>query len=105
MLPKTYIVVRVDGRNFTKFCEAHKFHKPNDMRGLNLMNKAAKQVVNQFKDVVIAYGQSDEYSFVFKKNTNVFNRRADKLLSVIVSLFSSSYVFYFRKYFNDKQLA
>jgi len=40
------------------------------------MSKAAEAVTEEFKDIVLAYGQSDEYSFVFKKNTNVYNRRA-----------------------------
>ncbi len=26
-------------------------------------------------DLVLGYGQSDEYSFVFKKSTNLFKRR------------------------------
>ena len=63
------------------------------------MNKAAKEVMKSFTDIVIAYGESDEYSFVFKKSTKVFNRREDKILSCVLSLFSSSYVFYFSKYF------
>ena len=50
--------------------------KPNDDRALTLMSKSAETVMEEFKDIVIAYGQSDEYSFVFKKNTNVYNRRA-----------------------------
>ena len=54
--------------------------------------------------MIIAYGQSDEYSFVFKKNAKLFNRREDKILSCVVSLFSSSYVFYFSKYFSDVKL-
>lgn len=53
----------------------HHFVKPNDDRGLNLMTRAAQCVMDEYKDVVLCYGQSDEYSFVFKKNTNVFNRR------------------------------
>jgi tRNA(His) 5'-end guanylyltransferase len=39
------------------------------------MTRAAQCVMDEFKDVVFCYGQSDEYSFVFRKNTNVFNRR------------------------------
>jgi len=65
------------------------------------MNKAAKEVMKNFNELVIAYGQSDEYSFVFKKNANLFNRREDKILSCVLSLFSSSYVFYFSKYFSS----
>ena len=84
----------MDGRGFTKFCESMKMEKPNDMRGIKLMNRAALQVIENFKDIVLAYGDSDEYSFVFKKRANLFNRRKDKILSCVVSLFSSAYVFY-----------
>jgi tRNA(His) guanylyltransferase len=99
LLPSTFIVVRLDGRGFTPFTDAHGFEKPNDIRGLKLMNKAAKEVMKNFTDIIIAYGESDEYSLVFKKSTKVFNRREDKILSTVTSLFSTSYVFYFPKFF------
>lgn len=94
LLPNCWIVVRVDGRNFHKFASKHKFEKPNDTRALNLMNKAALTVMEEFKDVIIAYGQSDEYSFIVRKDTGLFNRRASKIMSCINSLFSSAYVFH-----------
>lgn len=50
--------------------------KPNDDRALVLMQRCAESVMNEFKDVVIAYGQSDEFSFVLKKTTTQFSRRA-----------------------------
>ena len=90
----TYMVVRVDGRGFTKFCESMSMVKPNDIRGINLMNRAALEVVENFKDIIIAYGDSDEYSFVFKLKSNLFNRRKDKITSCVVSLFSSAYIYY-----------
>ena len=95
------MVVRVDGRGFTKFCGLLGLEKPNDVRGLKLMNKAAKEVMANFTEIVLAYGQSDEFSFVFKKSAKLFNRREDKILSCLISLFSSSYVFHFRKYFPE----
>lgn len=49
--------------------------KPNDDRALNLMTRAAQCVMEEYKDIVMSYGQSDEYSFVFRKNASVFNRR------------------------------
>lgn len=64
------------------------------------MNKAAKEVIKNFSEIVIAYGDSDEYSFVFKKSAQVFNRREDKILSCVLSLFSTNYVFYWQKYFD-----
>ena len=67
----------------------HNYIKPNDDRALDLMSKAAETVMEEFKDIVLAYGQSDEYSFVFKKTTNVYNRRAryDHLFIIYLCLF------------------
>lgn len=56
------------------------------------MNAAGVAVMQEFRDVVLAYGQSDEYSFVFRKDTVAFKRRAAKLLTYVTSLFSTSYV-------------
>lgn len=39
----------------------HDFAKPNDERALQLMDHAARDVMNEFKDVVLAFGESDEY--------------------------------------------
>ena len=50
------MVCRLDGRSFTKFCKDQEFEKPNDIRALKLMNKAAKEVMEKFTEVVIAYG-------------------------------------------------
>ncbi|MGH0124683.1 UNVERIFIED_CONTAM: hypothetical protein FKN15_033335 [Acipenser sinensis] len=75
-LRNCWIVVRLDGRNFHKFAEQHSFTKPNDDRALNLMTRCAQAVMEELEDIVIAYGQSDEYSFVFQKKSNWFKRRA-----------------------------
>ncbi|CAH8546048.1 unnamed protein product [Schistosoma haematobium] len=103
-LPSTWIVVRLDGQGFHKFTAKHNFIKPNDTRGLSLSVRAAERVMQQQKEIVLAYGQSDEFSFVFKKCTEVFNRRASKISSTVVSLFTSSYVFEWPKYFPDTPL-
>lgn len=46
------------GRRFT---DAHDFAKPNDERGLKLMDHAAMDLMREYKDVVLAFGESDEY--------------------------------------------
>lgn len=69
------------------------------------MNKCAKHVMGNFKDIIMAYGQSDEFSFVFKKHATLFNRRGDKILSTVVSAFSSAYIFHWNNYFKDLPLA
>ncbi|SCU80657.1 LAMI_0B03290g1_1 [Lachancea mirantina] len=105
LLPETYIVVRIDGKKFHEFSKYYEFDKPNDERALRLMNACAKNVVLQYKqDVILAYGESDEYSFIFKKDASLFNRRGDKLSSLIVSQFSSNYAFLWPNFFPDRAL-
>ncbi|CAH2104532.1 unnamed protein product [Euphydryas editha] len=104
LLPNTWIVVRLDGKCFHKFSEDHNFKKPNDIRALKLMNYAAFKVLYEFHDLLLAFGQSDEYSFVFKKKCNLYKRRAAKLLTTINSKFSTSYVFYWNKFFDQEPL-
>ncbi|PIA17500.1 tRNAHis guanylyltransferase [Coemansia reversa NRRL 1564] len=104
LLPSTWLVVRIDGQGFTKFTAKHGFEKPNDIRALHLMNRAAMTVVEHMTDIVIAYGQSDEYSFVFSKDTQAFDRRASKLTTLLVSQFTSAYVFYWHEHFPDTEL-
>lgn len=103
-LRNCYIVVRLDGRNFHKFAEQHKFTKPNDNRALGLMARSARSVMEELEDIAIAYGQSDEFSFVFKRTTTWFKRRASKLMTHVASQFSSSYVFYWKEFFGEQPL-
>jgi len=99
ILPRTYIVVRVDGRGFTKFTAAHGYAKPNDVRGVALMVQCAAVIMESWGELVLAFGESDEFSFVFAPDAAVFGRRSSKLSSGIVSLFSSSFVYYWPKFF------
>jgi tRNA(His) guanylyltransferase len=104
ILPATYIVVRVDGRGFSKFTDAHGYLKPNDSRGLALMLECAAQVMKEWGECIIAFGESDEFSFVFPPQASAFGRRSSKLSTGIVSLFASSFVMYWSKFFPDKEL-
>jgi len=56
---------------FHKLAKKHNWSRPNDLNGISLMNRAAKTVMEDFNDIVLSYGQSDEYSFVFRKETDV----------------------------------
>lgn len=68
------------------------------------MNYVAVKVMQEFSEVVLAFGQSDEYSFVLHKSANVYNRRESKLLTCMNSLFTSSYVFHWSEFFPEKPL-
>jgi tRNA(His) guanylyltransferase len=63
------------------------------------MNAAAKHTLHVITDIVFAYGVSDEFSFVFSRDTQLFERRREKLVSTVVSTFTAAYVFYWREYF------
>ena len=69
-----------------RFTQAHGFAKPNDERGLMLMSRAAECVLSENKDIILAYGQSDEYSFIFKRNTNSYDRRNRFVWSYVILL-------------------
>ncbi|KAM3532716.1 hypothetical protein NHJ13051_000179 [Beauveria bassiana] len=105
LLRNTWVVVRVDGRAFTKMCARYGFEKPNDRRALDVMNSAARAVVADLPEITIAYGVSDEYSFVLHKSCNLFERRASKLVSTIVSTFTANYVHCWPNFFPDTPLS
>lgn len=95
----TFIVVRLDGRGFTRFADAHGYVKPHDVRGLGLMNAAAAGVMREWGEAILAFGESDEFSFVFPRGCTTFGRREAKFVSGIASLFSSIFVMLWGTYF------
>jgi tRNA(His) guanylyltransferase len=99
-----WIVVRIDGRGFSKLTKKYNFTKPNDIRALDLMNAAAIEVTKSLVDIVLAYGQSDEYSFVLHENTNLFDRRAAKLATTIATTFTAEYCMLWTQFFPDTEL-
>ncbi|KAG2061055.1 tRNAHis guanylyltransferase [Suillus hirtellus] len=104
LLPDTYLVCRLDGHSFHRFSDEHGFAKPNDERALQLMDHAAKSAMIEFKDIMLAFGESDEFSFLFRKSTNLYNRRQSKILTTLTSYFTSCYVLYWSQYFPDTPL-
>ncbi|GAA5987073.1 hypothetical protein JCM10908_001015 [Rhodotorula pacifica] len=107
LLPSTFFVIRIDGKGFHGFSKLHNFEKPNDKKALTLMNEAAKRVVGGRElngECVLAFGESDEYSFVFKRTCKLHGRRASKLVTLVVSIFSAAYVALWPQYFPNSPL-
>ncbi|PKI31115.1 hypothetical protein CRG98_048499, partial [Punica granatum] len=86
------------------FSDIHGFEKPNDAQALNLMNTCAVAVLKEFHDIVFAYGVSDEYSFVLRKNSQFNQRQASQIVSAIVSFFSTMYAMKWKEFFPQKNL-
>jgi tRNA(His) guanylyltransferase len=104
LLPGTFMVFRLDGHSFHRFSDEHGFAKPNDERALKLMDHAAQAVMAEYKDIVLAFGESDEFSFLLRKSTSLYNRRHAKIVTTLTSLFTSRYVFHWSSYFPDTPL-
>jgi len=78
--------------------------KPNDHRGLELMDHAAVDLMREFPDIIIGFGQSDEFSFLLRKSTTLYNRRRSKITSILCSYFTASYMMNWKTYFPDTSL-
>lgn len=101
----TYVIVRVDGDKFHSFSSSHDFHKPNDKRALDLMIESAKQVMKTYKGhIPLAYGHSDEFSFLIKSSSGMLSRRVFKITSMLASVFTAAYNNNWDKYFKNPQL-
>jgi tRNA(His) guanylyltransferase len=50
-------------------------------------------------ECVLGYGQSDEFSFVLRRKTSLFGRRASKLASVAASTFAAAYARFWPDFF------
>jgi len=98
----TYIIVRVDGHKFHAFTEVHRFDKPNDKRALDLMVESAKQVIKTFKGhIPLAYGHSDEFSFLIRSSSSLLSRRVFKITSMIPVVFATYYNSNWDRFFQD----
>ena len=88
LMPNCYIMVMIDGKNFSKLVK-NKFEKPFDDWFISTMDKTATHLCKQVQNCVCAFVQSDEISLIIKDNTltsSPFDGRLCKLQSVIPSI-------------------
>lgn len=90
VLDNTWIVLRIDGRKFSKFTES-RFDKPFDLRMHSLMSYTTETLVKKLH-AVYGYTESDEISLLFKPDWTLFDREVEKLVSVSAGLASSAFV-------------
>jgi tRNA(His) guanylyltransferase len=84
VLPGIYIVVRLDGRSFTRLTkEVHKLEVPFDEGFRDMMLATVEHLMNCGIDVIYGYTQSDEISLLFAENEETFGRKTRKLNSVL----------------------
>ncbi len=97
-IPKaSNIILRLDGRSFHTFANKTNLNKPYDENFLNLMVDVGTDLLKEFSPLFV-YIFSDEISILLDKVP--FNRRLEKIISLIASFTSSSFTFNYPKYFN-----
>ncbi len=90
-LPDTWLLVRLDGRGFTRLTkELHDFEKPFDLRFRAMMIETAGALM-QDGMAVMALTHSDEITLVLAPESQVFGRRLGKLSTVMAGAASATF--------------
>lgn len=89
LLPGTWIVIRVDGRSFSRFTST-RFQKPFDRDFHNLMVQTAQALLEELQGIY-AYTESDEISILLPKDWDLFDRSWEKVVSISASIASASF--------------
>lgn len=85
-----WIVLRLDGRGFSSFTEAH-FQKPFDAQFQEYMVATARALLIEL-DALYVYQGSDEISVVLKPEFDQWDRRVEKLLSLPAALATAEFI-------------
>lgn len=96
LMPRGWIVLRVDGKAFHTFTRGMK--KPFDDKLIESMVKAGERVAKEMMGFKLGYHQSDEFTFVLTDTGSYesqywFDGEVQKLCSVTASMFAT----YFNK--------
>jgi tRNA(His) guanylyltransferase len=84
VLPGIHIVVRLDGRGFTRMTkEVWQLEAPYDARFRDIMLDTTAHLMDCGFNAVYGYTQSDEISLLLDLGDNTFNRKTRKILSVL----------------------
>jgi tRNA(His) 5'-end guanylyltransferase len=84
VLPDVFIVVRLDGRSFTRLTkELLPLERPFDERFRDAMISTVTHLMENGFKVRYGYTQSDEISLLLDKDENAFGRRTRKLISIL----------------------
>lgn len=93
------VIIRIDGKNFSKWTKKCKFRKPFDETLSYQMSHAMKDTVENIEGCMFAFTQSDEASFILRNDQSLettpwFGNRIQKIISVVSSMFTA----HFNKY-------
>jgi len=92
---RTFTIIRLDGRSFSKFCK--RFKKPFDDDFVRMMNETAKYLCENIQGCKIGFVQSDEISLVLTdfdelSTTPWFDGTIQKIASISASFASTKFL-------------
>jgi tRNA(His) 5'-end guanylyltransferase len=92
VLPGIYIVVRLDGRGFTRLTkDVHEFEAPFDERFRDLMTHTTTTLMESGFRTVYGHTQSDEISILLHRDEDSFGRKERKLNSLLAGEASAAF--------------
>ena len=89
LLPDAWVVLRVDGRGFSRFTET-RFEKPFDAAFHAMMVATAGALLEQLHGIY-AYTESDEISVLLPREWNQFDRGLEKAVSISAGIASAAF--------------
>lgn len=92
VLPEIYMVVRLDGRNFTRYTkEVWNLEAPFDVRFRDAMIHTTTHLMTCGFNAAYGYTQSDEISLLLQRDDATFGRKTRKLISVFAGEASAAF--------------
>ena len=86
LIPNLPIVVRLDGKSFSKYTS--RLEKPYDLKLIELMQNTCKHLMKISHNIKVAYQQSDEITLVISNDYDKpveYNGRVQKLCSILAA--------------------
>lgn len=92
VLPGIYIVVRLDGRSFTRLTkETLEFEAPFDVRFRDAMVQTVDHLMDFGLRITYGYTESDEISLLLERDSAAFGRKVRKLNSILAGEASAKF--------------
>lgn len=88
IIPKAFPIIRVDGRGFSKLTKD--LTKPFDNAFHHCMVQTTQELVREF-GAIYGYTESDEISILLPRNSNLFDREVEKLISISASVATAQF--------------
>jgi tRNA(His) 5'-end guanylyltransferase len=106
LVPKTPVIVRVDGKAFHTYTQLRNLNKPFDNMLIAAMIQTTKHTARKMQGFKLAYIQSDEASFLLTdfdtfETEGYFDYELNKILSITASTFTA----YFNQFMGVDEVA